>query len=141
MTFQPPRTIRMDSLRVLVVDDNRHMRTLIKSLFYAMGCKLITECSEGSEALEELANRRIDLIVCDWVMKPIDGLELLKLIRTAPDSPSPDVPLIMLTGHTERERVIEARDAGVTEFLAKPISAEKLYSRVISALTSNRHYS
>lgn len=139
MSFQSPKTFRMDALRVLVVDDNRHMRTLIKSLFYAMGCKLITECSEGSEALEEMKTRHIDLIICDWAMKPIDGLELLKMIRTAPDSPNPDVPLIMLTGHTERERVIDARDAGVTEFLAKPISAEKLYSRVMSALTSKRH--
>lgn len=141
MDFQAPKSIHMDTLRVLVVDDNRHMRGLIKSLFYAMGCKLITECSEGSEALEELGTRQIDLIVCDWVMKPIDGLELLTMIRTAPDSPNPDVPMIMLTGHTERERVIEARDAGVTEFLAKPISAEKLYSRVISALTKRRHLS
>lgn len=139
MNFQPPKTIRMDSLRILVVDDNRHMRTLIKSLFYAMGCKLVSESSDGGEALEELKTRTIDLVVCDWVMAPIDGLEFLKMLRTAQDSPNPNVPLIMLTGHTERERVIEARDAGVTEFLAKPISAEKLYSRVISALTSKRH--
>lgn len=132
--------IRLEDLRVMIVDDNKHMRTLIKGLFYALGCKNISESADGSEALEELRSRPIDLIITDWAMQPLDGLEFLKLLRQSSDSKNPKVPVIMLTGHTEVDRIFEARDAGITEILAKPISAEKLYTKVISVLKRPRKF-
>lgn len=132
--------IRLEALRVLVVDDNKHMRTLVKGLFYALGCKNITECGDGAEALEELRTREIDLIITDWAMQPLDGLDFLRMLRQSSDSTNPEIPVIMLTGHTETDRIFEARDAGITEILAKPLSAEKLYTKVVSVLTRPRPF-
>lgn len=132
--------IRLEDLRVLIVDDNKHMRTLVKGLFYAMGCKNVREGSDGVEGLEELRTRPTDLVITDWAMRPLDGLEFLKMVRQSSDSANPEVPVIMLTGHTEPERIFEARDAGITEILAKPISAEKLYTKVVSVLTRPRTF-
>lgn len=134
------KELRLAELRVLLVDDNADMRALVKSLIHAMGIKKVVECSDGSEALHELKIQTYDLIITDWVMQPIDGIEFVKMIRTAPDSPCPKANIIMLTGKTGLDDVMEARDAGITEFLAKPISAEKLYTRIISVLKSPRFF-
>ena len=124
----------------MVVDDNRDMRALIKSLLHGLGIKNVVECGDGGEALEELRLRPADLIFLDWAMDPIDGIEFLQLLRRSPDSPCPRANVIMLTGHTTREHVIEARNAGMTEFLAKPVSAKKLYTRVMSVLKYPRPF-
>ncbi len=70
----------------------------------------------------------------------MDGLEFVRLVRTDTESPNPFVPVIMLTAHTEAKRVVEARDAGVTEFLAKPISAHQLYSRILAVIERPRPF-
>ena len=73
-------------------------------------------------------------------MEPLDGLDFVRLVRTGGDSPNPYVSIIMLTGHTELNRVLEARDSGVHEFLAKPISAKKLYSRIKAIIEHERKF-
>ncbi len=73
-------------------------------------------------------------------MEPLDGLDFVRLVRTAKDSANPYVPIIMLTGYTEYRRVVEARDAGVNEFLAKPISARALYQRFASIIDNPRSF-
>ena len=73
-----------------------------------------------------------DVLIVDWHMEPLDGLDFVRLVRTAKDSANSYVPIIMLTGYTEYRRVTDARDAGVNEFLAKPISAGALYLRFAS---------
>lgn len=137
---QTRKVLRLEDLRVLLVEDNKDMRMLVKSLLYAMGIRDIAECSDGGAALQDLKIRERDLIITEWTMEPIDGIELVKLLRTAPDSPCPRINIIMLTANTEFEQVIEARDAGITEFLAKPISAASLYTRVISVLKYRRPF-
>jgi DNA-binding response OmpR family regulator len=72
----------------------------------------------------------IDIVVLDWKMKPVDGLALVKAIRDPETSPNPFLPIIMLTAYGEPSKVREARDAGVTEFMVKPFSAEALYRRL-----------
>lgn len=134
------KELRLAELRVLLIDDNADMRALVKSLIHAMGIKKVVECSDGGEALHELKIQTYDLIITDWMMQPIDGIEFVRMIRTAPDSPCPKANIIMLTGNTGLDQVMEARDAGITEFLAKPISAEKLYTRIISVLRSPRSF-
>ena len=130
----------LQHLNVLIIDDNKHMRVLIKQVLHAIGVKLIREADDGADAFKEMESFDADVVLCDWAMSPVDGLDFVRLIRTGRDSPNPYVPIIMLTGHTEASRVREARDAGVTEFLAKPISAKSLYSRLISVIERPRPF-
>jgi CheY-like chemotaxis protein len=117
-----------ERLNVMIVDDNVSMRHLLKEILLAFGIVRIAECSDGKEALSHLKSFQADAIFADWMMEPMNGLEMARSLRT--DSDRPYIPIIMLTGHTERHRVEEARDAGVTEFLAKPISANAVYQRL-----------
>lgn len=134
------KSVHLAQLRAMVIDDNRDMRTLIKSLLYALGIKDVIECGDGGQALEELKVRQADIIFLDWAMDPINGIEFLQMLRRSPDSPCPRANVIMLTGHTTIEHVVEARNAGMTEFLAKPVSSEKLYTRVMSVLKYPRPF-
>lgn len=131
---------RLDRLSVLVVDDNQHMRSLVRTILESLGVSQIMEARDGAHALEKMAQTQIDLMIVDWNMEPMDGLSLTRHLRTAEDSPDQFVPVIMLSGHTERARVMEARDAGVTEFMAKPVSARSLYARIVSIIENPRPY-
>ncbi|MCW8860881.1 MAG: response regulator, partial [Rhodospirillales bacterium] len=122
------------------VDDNKHMRALVKTILHALGVKNCLEAGDGADAFKELRHFPADIIICDWNMSPLDGIDFVRLVRTGKDSPNPFVPIIMLTGHTEMHRVVEARDVGVHEFLAKPISAKALYSRVRSIIDRPRPF-
>lgn len=130
----------LDKLSVLIVDDNRHMRALVQSILHALGIKAIREAGDAAEAFKELQHFSADVIIIDWHMEPLDGLDFVRLVRTAKDSPNPYVPMIMLSGHTEHQRICDARDAGVNEFLAKPISAKSLYARIISIIEHPRPF-
>jgi len=81
-----------------------------------------------------------DLVLTDLSMKPVDGITFTREVRTAHDSPNPYVPIIMITGHTERRKVEAARDAGVTEFLAKPITAQGLILRIAEIVERPRAF-
>jgi two-component system chemotaxis response regulator CheY len=81
-----------------------------------------------------------DIVICDWLMEPMDGNTFTKMIRKSENSSDIYVPIIMLTGHTELTRVVTARDAGVNEFLAKPVSATNIYQRIKMVLESPRQF-
>lgn len=130
----------LERLNFLVVDDNKHMRALVKTILHALGAKNVLEAADGADAFKELRHFPADIIICDWNMSPLDGLDFVRLVRTGKDSPNPFAAIIMLTGHTEMHRVVEARDAGVHEFLAKPISAKALYSRIRSIIERPRPF-
>jgi CheY-like chemotaxis protein len=119
-----------DHLKALVVEDNPHMRTLLRSLLNALGITQVFEATDGEEAFGLLRDRQPDLILSDLSMKPMDGIAFVREVRTSVTSPNPYIPIIMVTGHTERHRVEAARDAGVTEVLAKPITAGNLFQRI-----------
>ena len=121
-------------LNILIVDDNRHMRTLVKSLLFSFGAKTIREASDGADAFKEMRTFPADMVITDWVMSPLDGIEFVRLMRDAEDSPAPFVPIIMLSGYTERWRIQEAINAGVHLFLAKPVSARTLYTRIVKLI-------
>lgn len=127
-------------LNVLVVDDNRHMRTLVRSILNALGIRNVIEADDGSTAMKTLKTMDADIVICDWQMDPMDGITFTKLIRKSEESPNIYVPIIMLTGHTEMSRVVTARDAGVNEFLAKPVSAKNIYQRIKMILDNPRQY-
>ena len=119
-----------ENLKALIVEDNHHMRSLLRALLNSIGVKDIAEASNGNMAIEQLRERKSDLVLTDLAMKPMDGLEFTRYVRNNDHSPNPFVPIIMISGHTERYRVEAARDAGVTEFLAKPITAQNLFARI-----------
>jgi len=130
----------LDRLNFLVVDDNKHMRALVKTLLHTLGSKNVQEAADGADAFKELRVVPADIIICDWAMSPLDGMDFVRLVRTGKDSPNPFIPIIMLTGHTEMHRVLDARDAGVNEFLAKPISAKSLLARIRSIIENPRPF-
>jgi CheY-like chemotaxis protein len=129
-----------EHLKVLIVEDNQHMRALLRSLLNAIGIRDIAEAGHGAAALDLLRERRCDLILSDLAMQPMDGLEFTRRLRTASSNPNPFVPIIMVTGHTEKHRVEAARDAGVTEFLAKPITAQSLFARIAEIVERPRAF-
>jgi len=127
-----------ESLRALVVEDNVHMRSLLRSLLVALGVKEIIEAAGGEEALDILSASAIDLILTDLSMQQMDGIALTRTVRQS--ATNPYVPIIMVTGHTERHLVEAARDAGVTEFLAKPITVHNLFLRISEVVERPRDY-
>ena len=130
----------LDNLVFLVVDDNRFMRSILKGLLHSFGAKQVVEADDGASALKELQATAIDIVITDLMMDPLDGFDLARLIRTSEDSRNPYVPIIAISGHTEAHHVEEARDVGMNEFLAKPISATALYSRIHAVITLNREF-
>ena len=129
-----------DRLRVLVVDDNLHSRTLVSAVLRAFGVTTVFEATSGEEGWKILTERRCDLVFVDWVMDGMSGLEFSQMIRTAEDSPNQFVPIVMVTGHTSLERVRAARDAGINEFLAKPVSSKSILARLISVIENPRPF-
>ena len=130
----------IQQLHFLVVDDNKHMSMLIKNLLHALGSRMVAEANDAADAFAELTHFPADIIITDYHMQPLDGLDFVRLVRTGSDSPNPFVPIIMLSGHTEMNKIMQARDAGVHEYLAKPISAKSLYSRIDSIIARPREF-
>lgn len=130
----------LEKLSVLVVDDSQFMRNLVESILHALRVKNVSLSADAAEAFIVLGHSQIDLVLVDWVMEPLDGLDFVRLVRTGKDSPNPYIPVIMLTGHTEAWRVRQARDVGVNEFMAKPLSAKALYQRIVSVIDNARPF-
>ena len=130
----------LEHLAVLLVDDSRHIRSLVKSVLHSLGVRGVLEAADGAAAFEVLKTMPVDVVLCDWNMDPLDGLDFTRLVRTAEDSPNPFLPIILLTGHSELRHVMEARDCGVNEFLAKPISATAVYGRIRAVIEQPRNF-
>lgn len=127
-------------LTVLVAEDSDYYRRLISTTLKALGVGDTVEAANGEAAFEQQQRKSVDIALIDWVMEPMDGLQLTKKIRTDAGSGDRELPIIMITAHTEEERVYAARDAGVTEILTKPISADQLYSRLYSVVMRPRPF-
>jgi len=130
----------MAALRVLVVDDNAAMRGIVRAVLAAFGCTNVKEAPDARTALEAIRTDRIDVLIVDWKMKPIDGLALVKRLRDPEKSPNPYLPIIMLSAYSEAPKVRMARDAGVTEFLVKPFNAGALYARLATIVNRPRPF-
>jgi two-component system, chemotaxis family, chemotaxis protein CheY len=131
---------QFSNLRVLIVDDNTHMRTLLRSLLQALGVTHIYEAPDGAQGFAIMRDFKPDVILSDMTMQPVNGIEFTRMVRTRRDSPNQFVPVIMVTGQTERSMVMAARDAGVSEFIAKPVTAQSLTSRLTEATQRPRPF-
>jgi len=130
--------ILVHQLTVLVVDDNAFMRGIIRSLLSNIGVKKITEASDGIAALDVIRQESPDVVVLDWEMPLLNGPELVRIVRSPGVFPMPDIPIIMVSSHGERWRVVESVKIGVNEFLCKPVSAKALFDRLISIVVKPR---
>lgn len=132
--------MRFELLKILLVDDNPHMRMLLSEILRAIGVTEVFEASDGAQALQAMRVRPVDIVMTDLAMEPLDGIDFLRLLRNSADSPDPLCPVIMITGHTAQKRVAEARDAGVNEFLAKPVTARGIIDRLTRIVEHPRPY-
>jgi CheY-like chemotaxis protein len=130
----------LQSLNILLVDDNQHMRAITSAILQSAGIRNIREVSDGAQALDAVRDHPVDLAIVDFNMFPIDGVEFTRLVRNSPDSANPYLPIIMMTGHSEKSRVTEARDAGVTEFVVKPITAKAVFDRIQAVIMRPRPF-
>jgi len=123
----------------LVVDDRAYMRRVIKSILETLGCKRIDEAHHGGEALSIIRSWPPDIILSEALLQPMSGLEMLKAVR-ADKSNVKFTPVIMITSETRRERVVAARNAGVTEYVAKPFNAKSLILRIREVIERPRPF-
>ena len=128
----------IQSLCVLVVDDNQYTRKMVRNLLVNCGIKDVYEAPDGIAALDIIRTLGPDLVVLDWEMPLLSGPELVRIVRSPGAFPVPDIPIIMLTGHCERWRVVEATRLGVNEYLIKPVSSKALFDRIVSVTMKPR---
>lgn len=115
-------------MKILVVDDFPTMRRIVKNLFKQLGFENIEEAEDGAQAYSKLQTGGFQFICSDWNMPNMDGLELLKKVRS--DSALKDMPVLMVTAEAEKEKVIEAIKAGVSNYVVKPFTAEVLKEKL-----------
>jgi two-component system, chemotaxis family, chemotaxis protein CheY len=128
----------IQSLCVVVVDDNQYMRKMVRNLLMNCGIKDIYEAADGIAALDMIRTVGPDVVILDWEMPLLSGAELVRIVRSPGVFPTPDVPIIMLSGHGERWRVVEAVKLGVNEYLIKPVSAKAIYDRLVAIFAQPR---
>lgn len=132
--------IDLSGTTVMVIDDSRYARSFVKSALHSFGLRNILEAGDGPKAIEILLEQPAALILVDHDMEPMDGVAFTRLIRSGEVPAIREVPIIMISGFAEMEKVVEARNAGITEFLAKPVSTDSLFRRVRNALVNPRAF-
>ena len=130
----------LSNLRVLLVEDNEFLRKLVTSVLSSLGIRRVQKAKEGGEAWSLFQASAPDLIIVDWVMSPIDGPTFVQRVRHDKSSRNSYVPIIMLSAYSDMSRVVAARDMGVNEFLAKPVSATQLYDRIERVIEIERPF-
>lgn len=130
----------ISDLCVLIVDDNDHMRRLLRGIPEFLGIRSIRDAENGMAALNDSRVNLPDVIITDMMMGPVDGLEFSRMLRDEPTHPATHVPVIMVSGFAEKHHVEAARDAGVTEFLAKPVTVDAVNARLRSVVENPREF-
>ncbi len=128
------------NINVLIVDDYQPIRYILRGILREFGIANVVDKANGREALEALKAFPADVLITDYSMFPIDGLELAETIRSGEAGVDPYLPIILITAYTEMDIILRARDAGVNEFLAKPISAKLVYYRLRSIIENPRPF-
>ena len=134
------KAVDFSDTTILVVDDNQYMRQLIGHMLRAFDVGTILHADNATDAFSEIRMTKIDCLIVDWLMPVMTGLEFVMLVRTSPQSPKPDIPIILCSGHTEKDLVVEARDAGVSDILTKPLSPQSLFEKLESSIFHPRPF-
>jgi CheY-like chemotaxis protein len=123
----------------LIVDDKQYMRHVIKGILESLGAKTIDEAEDGNSALAIMRSWPPDVILTEFRLSPMSGIELLRTIRKDKGSLR-FTPVVMITSETRREKVVEARNSGITEFVAKPFNAKSLILRIKEVIERPRPF-
>ncbi len=116
------------AMKILVVDDFATMRRIVRNILKQLGFTDIVEADDGSTALEILATDKVDLVVSDWNMPKVTGLELLKKMRA--DSKFKDIPFLMVTAEAQKQNIVEAVQSGCNNYIVKPFTADTISEKL-----------
>lgn len=130
----------LDKLNVLVIDDNMPIRMLIRMLLMDLGIGHVEMAADGEEGLKKYHEIKPDIIMVDWRMEKMDGIAFTHTLRHMDDDHAHHVPVIMMTGFTNQERVFQARDVGITEFLIKPFTVQALAKHIEHVIENPRDF-
>lgn len=130
----------LSQVKILIVEDMQPMLALTTSILGVFGFKNVYGAKDVEEGYKLFRQYRHDIVITDWLMEPMDGIDLVRMIRKNEDSPDPFVPIILMTGYSDQPRVEAARDMGVTEFLMKPYSARDMYARIVQIIERPRQF-
>ena len=133
-----PAEAMIQGLNILIVDNNSYMRRLTRMMLTNLGAKSVLEAPDGLEGLEMIRTCDPDVMLLDWDMPVLDGMEVMRIVRSPGVFPRPNLPIIMLTTRANRSAVTQALRAGAHEFLIKPTSPQALRDRLTSILTNPR---
>ena len=120
------------NMHILIVDDYKTMLRIIRNLLKQLGFNNVDEAIDGSSALTKLRDKEFHLVISDWNMEPMSGLQLLKEVRA--DVKLKDIPFIMITAESKSENVIAAKEAGVSNYIVKPFNAATLKGKLTTVL-------
>lgn len=120
------------SMNILIVDDYKTMLRIVRNLLKQLGFENVDEATDGGMALQKLRDRPYDMVISDWNMEPMTGLQLLKEVRA--DAKLKSLPFLMITAESKPENVIEAKKAGVNNYIVKPFNADTLKTKLSSVL-------
>jgi two-component system chemotaxis response regulator CheY len=129
-----------ETLRFLVVDDNPTVRVIIKEILRGFGVQEFEAAADGKAALELLKTQPFDVVLTDMVMPGVSGVDLARAIRTGGTRTKADIPIVLLSGNMDRAALVAARDAGVTEFVAKPVVVANLHARLEACIRRPRPF-
>ncbi|MBL6947397.1 MAG: response regulator [Rhodospirillales bacterium] len=131
------QSYNLSEINVLILESNSLIRRLMTNVFREFGVSKGRSTDNADKAYELFAATEADIIISDWAPE-LDGISFIERVRNDPDSPNPYVPIIVCSGNTERRQVLAARDAGMSEYLAKPVSPKSIYSRICSVVENER---
>jgi two-component system, chemotaxis family, chemotaxis protein CheY len=120
------------SMQILIVDDYKTMLRIVRNLLNQLGFNNVDEATDGSTALQKLRERNFGLVISDWNMEPMTGLQLLKEVRA--DIKLKTMPFIMVTAESKTENVVAAKAAGVNNYIVKPFNAATLKQKIASVI-------
>ena len=128
----------IQGLNILIVDGNPFMRRLTRNMLMNLGAKSVLEAVDGLAALEAIRTCDPDVMLLDWDMPVLNGMEVMRIVRSPGVFPRPNLPIIMLSHRAQRSYIIDAMRAGVHEFLLKPTSPKALRDRLMSIVVKPR---
>jgi two-component system chemotaxis response regulator CheY len=120
------------NMSILIVDDYKTMLRIIRNLLKQLGFDNVDEATDGSEALQKLRDKNYGLVISDWNMEPMTGLQLLREVRK--DTKLKDTPFIMITAESKTDNVVAAKEAGVNNYIVKPFNAATLKTKLVTVI-------
>ena len=132
--------MEIQNLRVLIVDDSAHMRSLIRHMLYQLGIRKMEDASAFHDAIDALSSGTYDMVIVDYTIEPLNGNDFSRYIRWDKDSPCREIPIILMTSHMEADVIHAASNAGVHAILGKPFKGDDLTKKVKDIITNPRPF-